>query len=112
MPAVHLSSETYKQLQKHAEPFVDSPEDIVKMALDALDEKIEHPRTAVSGDGLKEPRDEQPSAASEEGNRRGIVDRILSEKSLAGSDENHGRWEEKVGRRTDQVTTLRRSGDT
>ena len=112
MPVVHLSTETYERLQKHAKPFVDSPEDIVKMALDALDEKKEHPRTAMSGDGLKGPRDEQPSAASEEGNRRGIVDRILSEKSPAGSDDNNGRWEEKYGRRTDQVATLRRSADT
>ena len=112
MPVVHLSTETYKRLQRHAKPFVDSPEDIVKRAIDALDEKIEHPRTAGSGDGLKGPRDEQPSAASEEVNRRGILERILSEKAPAGSDENHGRGEEKVERRTDQVTTLRRSGDT
>ena len=112
MPVVHLSPATYERLQRHAKPFVDSPEDIVKMAVDALDEKIEHRRTAVSGDGLKGPRDEQPSGTSEEVNRRGIVDRILSEKSPAGSDENHGRWQEKFGRRTDQVATLRRSGDT
>jgi hypothetical protein len=112
MPVVQLSTETYERLQRHAKPFVDSPEDIVKMALDALDEKIERPRTAVSGDALKGPRDEQPAAASEEVNRRGIVDRILSEKAPAGSDDNQGRWEEKYGRRTDQVATLRRSGDT
>ena len=110
MPVVHLSTETYKRLQRHAKPFVDSPEDIVKIALDALDEK--HPRTAMSGDELKGPRDEQPSGTSEEVNRRGLLERILSEKAPAGSDENHGRGEEKVGRRTDQVTTLRRSGDT
>ena len=110
MPVVHLSKETYTRLEKHAKPFVDSPDDIVKMALDALDEKTEQPHTAVSGD-VKGPRDEQPSAAAEDVNRRGIVDRILSEKSPAGSDDNNGRWEEKYGRRTDQVATLRRSGD-
>jgi hypothetical protein len=40
MPVVRISEETWERMKAHARPFEDKPEDILKMALDALDEKL------------------------------------------------------------------------
>jgi chemotaxis response regulator CheB len=40
MPIMRVSDATWSRLQTHARPFVDKPEDIVNLALDALDEKL------------------------------------------------------------------------
>ena len=44
MPVIRLSEATWERLKAHARPFEDKPEDIVNLALDALDEKtaVEH----------------------------------------------------------------------
>jgi hypothetical protein len=40
MPVIRISDPTYERLKSHARPFDDKPEDIVNLALDALDEKL------------------------------------------------------------------------
>jgi hypothetical protein len=40
MPVIRVSHTTWSRLQAYARPFVDKPEDIVDLALDALDEKL------------------------------------------------------------------------
>jgi Mrr N-terminal domain len=40
MPVIRVSDQTWERLKGHAKPFEDKPEDIVNLALDALDEKI------------------------------------------------------------------------
>jgi hypothetical protein len=39
MPVIRVSYETWDRLKSYARPFEDKPEDIVNLALDALDEK-------------------------------------------------------------------------
>jgi hypothetical protein len=39
VPMIKVSEATWERLQKHAEPFVHAPEDIVNLALDALERK-------------------------------------------------------------------------
>ncbi|MFN3930867.1 MAG: T4SS efffector SepA family protein [Brevundimonas sp.] len=46
MPAVELTTATFTRLQKHAEPFVDTPDTIVNRALDALEKNLS-PATAL-----------------------------------------------------------------
>ena len=40
MPVMRVSDVTWDRLKSHARPFEDKPEDIVNLALDALDEKL------------------------------------------------------------------------
>jgi Mrr restriction endonuclease-like protein len=40
MPVIRVSEATWERMKTHARPFEDKPEDIVNMALDALDEKL------------------------------------------------------------------------
>jgi hypothetical protein len=47
MPVIRVSQETYERLGHHARPFEDKPEDVVRKALDALEEKL--------GRGIQEP---------------------------------------------------------
>ena len=37
MPVVRISDMTWERMKAHARPFEDSPEDIIKLALDALE---------------------------------------------------------------------------
>ena len=39
MPVIRVTDRTWKRMQRHAKPFVHKPEDVLVMALDALDEK-------------------------------------------------------------------------
>lgn len=58
MPVIRVSDAIWERLKAHARPFEDKPEDIVKLALDALDEKTGRgaPRTPTatprSGDAV------------------------------------------------------------
>jgi len=38
MPVVRISEATWQRLQSHAQPFVDTPESVINLALDALEE--------------------------------------------------------------------------
>jgi hypothetical protein len=40
MPVIRVTQETYDRLGQHARPFEDKPEDVVRRALDALEEKL------------------------------------------------------------------------
>lgn len=40
MPVIRISDSTWERLKRHAQPFEDSPEDIVRKALDALDKHL------------------------------------------------------------------------
>lgn len=40
MPVIRVSDATWERMKSHAKPFEDKPEDIVNMALNALDEKL------------------------------------------------------------------------
>jgi hypothetical protein len=40
MPVIRVSDATWERMKRHAKPFDDKPEDIVNLALDALDEKV------------------------------------------------------------------------
>jgi len=40
MPVIRISDATWERLKAHARPFEDKPEDVVVLALDALDEKF------------------------------------------------------------------------
>jgi len=71
MPVIRVSDETWERLKAHARPFEDKPEDIVNLALDALDEKTGHrspprPKTpppseqSVSGEKLPQKEFRQP----------------------------------------------------
>lgn len=40
MPVIRVSDHTWQRLQRHARPFEDKPEDIVNMALDALEDAL------------------------------------------------------------------------
>jgi hypothetical protein len=60
MPVIRVSNETWERLKAHARPFEDKPEDIVNLALDALDEKL----------GRKVPREKHsPSKSTASGNK-------------------------------------------
>ena len=39
MPDISLSQATYERLQRHAKPFVDTPEAVIQRALDALEQR-------------------------------------------------------------------------
>jgi predicted DNA-binding transcriptional regulator AlpA len=40
MPVIRVTQSTWERLQRHAQPFVEKPEDIIVLALNALDEKV------------------------------------------------------------------------
>ena len=40
MPVLRVTDRTWERMQRHAKPFVHKPEDILVMALNALDEKV------------------------------------------------------------------------
>jgi hypothetical protein len=40
MPVIRVSDETWERMKSHARPFEDKPEDVVNLALDALDKKL------------------------------------------------------------------------
>ncbi len=40
MPVIRVSDQTWQRLQRHARPFEDKPEDVVNMALNALEEAL------------------------------------------------------------------------
>jgi hypothetical protein len=44
MPVIRISERTWERLKKHARPFEDSPDDVINLALDALDERGVPPR--------------------------------------------------------------------
>lgn len=52
MPVIRVSDATWERMKRHAKPFEDKPEDIVNLALDALDEKMglskSEPKKAVA----------------------------------------------------------------
>ncbi len=54
MPAVELTSSTFTRLQKHAEPFIDTPDSIVNRALDALEKNL-LPGSAATSVGQFDP---------------------------------------------------------
>jgi len=61
MPVIRVSDSTWERLKGYARPFEDKPEDIVNLALDALDEKLgkktkEHPRIVVTKAATPEGR--------------------------------------------------------
>jgi hypothetical protein len=43
MPQITIESQTYERLQRHAKPFVDTPDTVINLALDALDQKAGGP---------------------------------------------------------------------
>lgn len=63
MPVIRVSDQTWQRLQRHARPFEDKPEDIVNMALDALE-------TAL---GMDKPTKTAPPAPAKAEPRRGDV---------------------------------------
>jgi hypothetical protein len=63
MPVIRVSQATYDRLARHARPFEDKPEDVVRKALDALEEKVgmraEKPTgqtTLAKAEGIKLPQ--------------------------------------------------------
>ena len=48
MPQITIQPLTFERLQRHAKPFVDTPETVINLALDAL-EQLEEPAVAVGG---------------------------------------------------------------
>lgn len=43
MPDISVSQVAFERLQRHAKPFVDTPESVILRALDALEQHAEHP---------------------------------------------------------------------
>ncbi|MBV2183410.1 MAG: hypothetical protein KUL88_02555 [Rhizobium sp.] len=43
MPQITIDSTTYERLQRHAKPFVDTPDTVINLALDALDQLSARP---------------------------------------------------------------------
>jgi hypothetical protein len=63
MPVIRVSNDTWERLKSHARPFEDKPEDVVNLALDALDQKLGRrafnaPATIKAGHGNKLPQKE------------------------------------------------------
>jgi hypothetical protein len=53
VPQITIESETYERLQRHAKPFVDTPDTVINLALDALDQLSGRP--AASNGTAAEP---------------------------------------------------------
>ena len=43
MPQITIDSTTYERLQRHARPFVDTPDTVINLAIDALDQLSARP---------------------------------------------------------------------
>lgn len=54
MPDISLSQSTFERLQRHAKPFVDTPETVILRALDALAQTTGQPVPEESADGSPE----------------------------------------------------------
>jgi hypothetical protein len=57
MPVIRVSDLTYDRLKSHARPFDDKPEDIINLALDALDEKLGRVSAKVQRPSASKPKD-------------------------------------------------------
>lgn len=53
MPEITINTKTYERLQRHAKPFVDTPDTVINLALDALDQLSG--RRATSNGAAAEP---------------------------------------------------------
>lgn len=49
MPVIRISEITWERMKRYARPFEDSPEDIVKLGLDALDKQAGRPKATPAG---------------------------------------------------------------
>lgn len=54
MPDISLSDSAFQRLQRHAKPFVDTPEAVILRALDALEQRTGQSVPEESADGLSE----------------------------------------------------------
>ncbi|WP_375567600.1 T4SS efffector SepA family protein [Oceaniradius stylonematis] len=54
MPDISLSQSAFERLQRHAKPFVDTPESVILRALDALELSAGQPLPEESADGSSE----------------------------------------------------------
>src|SRR5690606_28390898 len=54
MPNISLSLSAFERLQRHAKPFVDTPESVILRALDALEQQTGQPVPDASADGSPE----------------------------------------------------------
>jgi hypothetical protein len=55
MPQINVQDQTFERMQKHAKPFVDSPDTIINLALDAL-ERAGNPAAPLIADHTKGER--------------------------------------------------------
>ncbi|MGE0713854.1 MAG: hypothetical protein AB7P02_00295 [Alphaproteobacteria bacterium] len=55
MPQIAIDNATYERLQRHAKPFVDTPDTVINLALDALDQLSSLP-TASNGSATESER--------------------------------------------------------
>lgn len=55
MPQITIDNKTYERLQRHAKPFVDTPDTVINLALDALDQLSGLP-TASNGAATESER--------------------------------------------------------
>jgi Mrr N-terminal domain len=60
MPVIRVSDATWERLKMHARPFEDKPEDIVNLALNALDEKVGRKTAQRQEDKKSEASVERP----------------------------------------------------
>jgi hypothetical protein len=58
MPVIRISDKTFERMKKFAEPFVHSPDDIVNLALDALEQTrlVKVPAPSPSGNSRAKPK--------------------------------------------------------
>jgi len=54
MPDISLSQAAFERLQRHAKPFVDTPESVILRGLDALEQQTGQPIPDTSADGSPE----------------------------------------------------------
>jgi hypothetical protein len=88
MPVIRISEGTWRRLQAHAKPFEDKPEDIVNLALDALDEKVGQKSSPASEQpGLKPyMREKRGSKVPQKELRQPLLDTL---NDLGGSAHVH-----------------------
>src|SRR5947209_17989552 len=56
MPVIGVSEKTWERMKKHARPFEESPDDVINIALDALDEHGALPRPEAQVRSEQTPR--------------------------------------------------------
>jgi hypothetical protein len=56
MPQITIQQATFERLQRHAEPFIDSPDSVITRALDALERKASARVDATNTERLVDPR--------------------------------------------------------